>query len=136
MREYKAINPYPLKPFTRIFALIAGIALILLGIFIKSVYTSLVGSIIIMAIIYKKDMSFTEEGYLTTFDFIFFRHEDLWKYSDISNLHKDPAPNKDYMGILIQKDMALKRAIVPTEYVQDILHLALEKNPNVYIDFN
>lgn len=133
MREYKVINDKALKQSTRIYGAIAGFGLITVGIFIQSYYTSIVGIIIVMAIIFKKDIVFNEDGYLTVYDFILFKYKELWKYTDISYIHKQPAPNKAYMGVLIQKDMTFKRAILPIEMIEPILSLAKEKNPTVHI---
>lgn len=133
MREYKVINQHELKQSTRIYALIGGIALILLGIYILSIYTALVGVIIILAVIYKKEIFFNEDGYLTAYDFILFRHKNLWSYDDISDLHREPAPDGEHMGILVQKGMAFKRAVLPMKDVEDVLSLAKEKNPKIHI---
>ncbi|MBR5516663.1 MAG: hypothetical protein IKU53_01705 [Firmicutes bacterium] len=133
MREYKTINPHEMKKSTRVTGLIASFGLIWLGIKIVSIYTALVGIVIFLSVIYRKEMLFNEEGYLTKFDFIFFKHEDIWRYDQISNMHREKAPDINYMGIIIQKDMALKRAVVLKKDVEDILELASSKNSKIYI---
>ncbi|MDD2217979.1 MAG: hypothetical protein PHX63_06065 [Eubacteriales bacterium] len=133
MREYKVINQHELKQSTRIFALIAGIALIVLGGSISSIYTGIVGVIIILAVIYKKQICFNEDGYLTVYDFILLHHHNLWSYAEISYMHREVSPNRNYLGILVQKGMVFKRAVVPIEMAEEILSLAKEKNPNIYI---
>ena len=133
MREYKTINPHELKKSTRIAGLAASIGLILLGIKIVSIYTGLVGMVIFLAVIYKKEMLFNEAGYVTKFDFIFFKHEDIWRYDQISYMHREQAPDANYMGIIVQKDMAFKRAVVLKGDIEPILELAKSKNPKIYI---
>jgi len=133
MREYKTINPHELKKSTRIAGLIASFGLIFLGIKIMSIYTALVGMVIFLAVIYRKEMLFNEEGYVTKFDFIFFKHEDLWSYEQITYMHREKAPDMNYMGIIIQKDMAFKRAVVLKRDVEPILELAKSKNSKIYI---
>jgi len=133
MREYKTINPHELKKSTRIAGLIASFGLIFLGISIVSIYTVLVGVVIFLAVIYRKEMLFTEDGYVTKFDFIFFKHEDIWRYDQITYMHRENAPDIKYMGIIIQKDMAFKRAVVLKQDVEAILELAKSKNPKIYV---
>lgn len=133
MREFKTINPHEMKKSTRIAGLLASFGLIWLGITIESIYTILVGAVIFLAVIYKKEMLFNEEGYVTKFDFIFFKHEDIWKYDQISYMHREMAPDINYMGIIIQKDMAFKRAVVSRREVEEILELAKSQNPKIYI---
>lgn len=133
MREYKTINPHEMKKSTRVTGLIASFGLIWLGIKIVSIYTALVGLVIFLSVIYRKEMLFNEEGYITKFDFIFFKHEDIWRYDQISYMHREKAPDIKYMGIIIQKDMAFKRAVVSKRDVEDILELAASKNPKIYI---
>lgn len=133
MREYKTINPHELKKSTRIAGLIASFGLIFLGIKIMSIYTALVGMVIFLAVIYRKEMLFNEEGYVTKFDFIFFKHEDLWSYEQITYMHREKAPDMNYMGIIIQKDMTFKRAVVLKRDVEPILELAKLKNSKIYI---
>jgi len=133
MREYKTINPHELKKSTRIAGLIASFGLIFLGISIVSIYTVLVGVVIFLAVIYRKEMMFTEDGYVTKFDFIFFKHEDIWRYDQITYMHRENAPDIKYMGIIIQKDMAFKRAVVLKQDVEAILELAKSKNPKIYV---
>ena len=133
MREYKTINPHELKKLTRIAGLIASFGLIFLGITIMSIYTVLVGIVIFLCVIYRKEMLFNENGYVTKFDFIFFKHEDIWRYEQISYMHREKAPDIKYMGIIIQKDMAFKRAVVLTRDVEPILELAKSQNPKIYI---
>ena len=133
MREYKTINPHEMKKSTRVTGLIASFGLIWLGIKIVSIYTALVGLVIFLSVIYRKEMLFNEEGYVTKFDFIFFKHEDIWRYDQISYMHREKAPDIKYMGIIIQKDMAFKRAVVSKIDVEDILELAASKNPKIYI---
>ena len=48
-------------------------------------------------------------------------------------MHREKAPDIKYMGIIIQKDMAFKRAVVSKRDVEDILELAASKNPKIYI---
>jgi len=133
MREYKTINPHELKKSTRIAGLIASFGLIFLGISIVSIYTVLVGVVIFLAVIYRKEMLFTEDGYVTKFDFIFFKHEDIWRYDQITYMHRENAPDIKYMGIIIQKDMAFKRAVVLKQDVEAILELAKSKNSKIYV---
>ena len=133
MREYKTINPHELKKSTRIAGLAASLGLIWLGITIVSIYTILVGIVIFLAVIYKKEMLFNEDGYVTKFDFIFFNHVDIWRYDQINYMHREKAPDIKYMGIIIQKDMAFKRAVVLKKDVEPILELAKSQNPKIYV---
>lgn len=134
MRSFKVINQHEIKKSTRVMALIAGTALIISAIPLDSIYTAIVGAVVIMAVIYNKDIYFNEDGYLTTYDFILVRYHNLWSYSDISYMHREVSPNKEYLGILVQKGMVFKRAVVPAGIAEDILSLAKEKNPYIHID--
>jgi len=134
MTEYSALNANPTKKVTRIFGIILGASLIFIGIFIQSLYSAIVGTIIILAVIYRKELLFNEEGYVTRYDFLLFHHEDCWKYADLYCIHRDPAPNIAYMGLLLQKDMAVKRAIILINHVEPVLELAKTKNPSLFID--
>lgn len=133
MRRYEVINDRKMRQSTRIAAFAASIALVLLGVGIHSLYTSLVGIIIFAAVIFRKDMAFTEEGFETTFDFILFKNRNIWRYEELSHIHRDPAPNPEYMGLLIQRDMAFRRAIVYKRQAEAVIELALEKNPKIYV---
>lgn len=131
--EYKAINPHEMKRWMRIAGLVAGVGLLALSFYMKSIYTGSVGIMIFLAVIYRKEVCFNDDGYLTTFDFIVFKHKDLWGYSQLSDIHREPAPNQAYMGLILQKDMAFKRAIIPVKSVDSILHQAKIANPKIHI---
>lgn len=133
MRRYEVIDERKLRKSTRIAGFAAGIFLILLGVWIHSIYTSLVGAIIFAAVLLRKDMAFTEEGFETVYDFIVFKNTNIWRYEEISNIHRDPAPNPDYMGLVIQRDMTVRRATVKASCAENVIEMALEKNPKIYV---
>jgi len=110
MREYKTINPHELKKSTRIAGLIASFGLIFLGISIVSIYTVLVGVVIFLAVIYRKEMLFTEDGYVTKFDFIFFKHEDIWRYDQITYMHRENAPDIKIHGHYHSKGYGVQKS--------------------------
>ena len=74
MREYIAIGDKALRKSTRIAAIAGGVALIVLAVVIRSLYTGLVGAVLLAAMMLNKKVAMTEEGLVVTYDVVFYRY--------------------------------------------------------------
>lgn len=134
MNEYTAYDDRQMKVSTRIAAVIAGIALVGASIIIQSIYTGIVGAIILLATSMSKTTVVNDKGLLVTYKFLLFRHEDLWSFDNISDMHKELAEDRQFTIIHFGKGVMAKRIIFYRDDAEKVIKLALEKNSKIHFD--
>ena len=133
MREFKTADQKELKQSTRICGLIFATLLILFGIFGHSLYSGVIGAILIAALIMVKRVVVNEEGIVTTYDCFFFKRKEVWSWEEIKEIHKQLSPNKKEMALHFSKEVMVKRLIFPMDVYEKVLDLAREMKPGIYI---
>ena len=133
MREYIAIDDKALRKSTRIAAVAAGIALIILAVGIRSLYTGLVGAVILAAMMLNKKTAMTEEGLVVTYDVVFYKYYEKWGFDEIKEIHKALSPDGRRYALHIMKDVMSRRLVYSVTDAEKVIDLALEKNPNIHV---
>ena len=133
MREYIAIDDKALRKSTRIAAVAAGIALIILAVGIRSLYTGLVGAVKLAAMMLNKKTAMTEEGLVVTYDVVFYKYYEKWGFDEIKEIHKELSPDGRRYALHIMKDVMSRRLVYSVTDAEKVIDLALEKNPNIHV---
>lgn len=133
MREYIAIDDKALRKSTRIAAVAAGIALIILAVGIRSLYTGLVGAVLLAAMMLNKKTAMTEEGLVVTYDVVFYKYYEKWGFDEIKEIHKELSPDGRRYALHIMKDVMSRRLVYSVTDAEKVIDLALEKNPNIHV---
>lgn len=133
MREFIPIDTKPMKKSTKIAALIAGIGCLALSIYIKSIYTAIVGALILAAMILSKKIAVTERGIEITYDMVLFSRVDLWSFEEIQEIHKELSPDRKKYALHMLKDVMSRRLVFTISDAQKVIDLALEKNPSIHV---
>ena len=133
MREYIAINDKEPKKSTKIIAIIGGIALIIVAIIIRSLYTGLVGAVLFAAMMLSKQTAITEEGLVVTYNVIFYKYLEKWTFEEIKEIHKEISPDGRRYALHIMKDVMSRRLVYSVADANKVIELALEKNPNIHV---
>ena len=111
MREYISADAKPMKKSTRITAIIAGFGFILIGIFIWSIYSVLIGVVLLAAMCLNKQIAMDEEGLLVTYDVVVYKYYERWTYDQIQEIHKELAPDGKRYALHVMKDIMSRRLI-------------------------
>ena len=133
MREYIAIDDKALRKSTRIAAIAGGVALIVLAVVIRSLYTGLVGAVLLAAMMLNKKVAMTEEGLVVTYDVVFYRYYEKWRFDEIQEIHKELSPDGRRYALHIMKDVMSRRLVYSISDADKVIELALEKNPNIHV---
>ncbi len=133
MREYIAIDDKALRKSTRIAAIAGGVALIVLAVVIRSLYTGLVGAVLLAAMMLNKKVAMTEEGLVVTYDVVFYRYYEKWGFDEIQEIHKELSPDGRRYALHIMKDVMSRRLVYSISDADKVIELALEKNPNIHV---
>ena len=132
-REYVPLDVKVMKKSTRITALIAGVGLLVMGVVIRSVYTSLVGALLLAAMALNKKTAVTERGIEITYDIGVFKRVDLWRFEEIQEIHKELSPDKKKYALHIMRDVMSRRLVFYIPDAEEVIGLALEKNPAIHV---
>lgn len=135
MRTIKAYDEKELRPSTRIAALVAGIALIIMGIFTTMKYSLLVGILLLLAIGLDKGVYVTEEGIEIEYNLFMLKYVDKkWGFDTISNIHKQVVPDKRFYVLHFMQGVMSRRVVLYKEDAEQAIVLALAKNSSIHLD--
>lgn len=135
MREYTPVDTKALRKSTKIIASLLGVTCIALSVYIKSVYAVMVGILILLALVLNKSTVVTERGIEITYDMILFKRVDLWSFDEIKEIHKELSPDGTRYALHMMKDIMSKRLVFSIEEAEEVIELAMEKNPKIHVAF-
>lgn len=122
-----------MKESTRLIALALGVLCLGYGIYAKSFYSIIVGALVALAMMMKKEIAVTEDGVQITYEIFFVKRVDLWKFEDIREIHKEPSPDGREMALHVMKEVMSRKLIFPMSVYRDVIALAQEKNPKIHV---
>lgn len=134
MSEFKVMNDRKRKPLTRIIAVIFGIFLIIVGIFLESIYGILVGPILIWSSFFIKYTIVNEYGIVVNYDARIFKYKEEWLFDEITNLHRETVKDPNYSILHFTKGAMSKRLVFTQEDAKKIINIALKKNEKIYFN--
>ena len=136
MRVYQATTGREISRTTEVLSMIFGGALIVLALLRLSIYPALIGIILILAALLVKRVSVTEDGVLTEYRFLATYKKELWTWDEITDIfceYSQKQPGK--VGIHFTKEnMMARRLLFDRKYQDEIIDLALEKNPKIHVE--
>ena len=103
MRKYISEDRRALRKSTRIVAIIAGIGMIVLAVFIQSLHTGLVGAVLLLAMALQKEIAMTEEGLVVSYDMVVYQYKEMWTYEEIKEIHKELSPDGTKMALHVNE---------------------------------
>ena len=133
MRKYVSYDRKALRKSTRIAAIVAGIFMIGLAVYIKSWHAAFIGIVILLAMVLQKEISMTEEGLEVNYDMVVYQYRELWPYDHIEDIHKELSPDGTKMALHVMKDVMSRKLIYDLDVYKDVIALALEKNPKIHV---
>lgn len=133
MRKYVSYDRKALRKSTRIAAIVAGIFMIGLAVYIKSWHAAFIGIVILLAMVLQKEISMTEEGLEVNYDMVVYQYRELWPYDQIEDIHKELSPDGTKMALHVMKDVMSRKLIYDLDVYKDVIELALEKNPKIHV---
>lgn len=134
MGEFESINLKKLRPVTRVFALIFSIGFLVLGVYLPSIYTLLIGVVLLLATLFDKKIVVNQDGVLVTYHMRVAKYSELWTFDQITQLYREQVPNKKYCALHFTKDVMSKRLIFTAQDAAQIIDLALSKNSQIHFD--
>ena len=133
MRKYVSYDRKALRKSTRIAAIIAGLFMIGLAVYIKSWHAAFIGIVLLLAMCLQKEISMTEEGLEVNYDMVVYQYKELWPYDEIEDIHKELSPDGTKMALHMMKDVMSRKLIYDLDVYKDVIELALEKNPKIHV---
>ena len=133
MRKYVSYDRKALRKSTRIAAVVAGIFMIVLAIFIRSIHAAFIGIVILLAMVLQKEIAMTEDGLEVNYDMIVYQYKELWPYEEIEDIHKELSPDGTKMALHVMKDVMSRKLIYDLPVYEEVIALALEKNPKIHV---
>lgn len=133
MRKYVSYDRKALKKSTRIAAIVAGLFMIGLAVYIKSWHAAFIGIVLLLAMCLQKEISMTEEGLEVNYDMVVYQYKELWPYAEIEDIHKELSPDGTKMALHVMKDVMSRKLIYDLPVYKEVIELALEKNPKIHV---
>ena len=133
MRKYVSYDRKALRKSTRIAAVVAGIFMIGLAVYIKSWHAAFIGIVILLAMVLQKEIAMTEEGLEVNFDMIVYQYKELWSYEEIEDIQKELSPDGTKMALHVMKDVMSRKLIYDLDVYEEVIALAKEKNPKIHV---
>ena len=114
--------------------LILGVVIIVLGIKAQSFISIVVGVLFAIGSLFKKDVFIIEEGLFILYDAHFFKHEEVWSFSEMTSIHRDYRHcGADEVLLHFGKDVMVRRYAFKKDIAKTIISMAKEKNPDLDI---
>lgn len=132
MDKIKAYDQKAIRKSTKIAAMIAGFALIVIGLFTYAKYSIPVGIVLLLVIGMEKEVYITEEGIEVVYNLIGIKHSDNWSFNSISDIHKESVADDRFYVLHFMKDVMSRRVVLFKEDADEAVRLALEKNGNIH----
>ena len=121
---------------TDIACMIVGVALIALSLWQRQIYAAVVGFVLLAAGMMAKDVYVSEEGIITEYKFLARHRLEVWKWDEIYDIFCEYSPkDPGKVGIHFTKpNMMAKRLFFPRGQKDEVIDLALAKNPNIKVE--
>lgn len=136
MKTYKASTGRELSRTTEILCMVFGAALVILGIVQRSIYTAAIGIALLAAGAMTKSVTVSEEGIVTEYRFLVRTKREVWGWDEIKDIfceYSSKHPGK--VGIHFTKESLMARRLFFQRNLKDeIIELALSKNPNITVE--
>ena len=136
MKVYKATTGKELSRTTEILCMVFGAALVLLGIFQRTIYGALIGLVLLAAGALSKTLTVSEEGIVTEYRFLVRTKREVWEWSEIKDIfceYSSKYPGK--VGIHFTKEnLMARRLFFPRNEKDEIIELALSQNPRITVE--
>lgn len=133
MVKIKAYDDRALSKCTRVAAVIAGSALIILGIFSSVKYSAVIGIVLLLAVVIGKETYATEEGISMEYDFLVFKHVIQWDFAEITDIHLENVKG-GHQGMHFLKDVMTRRLLFSRDEACQVLQMAQSRNHVIHIE--
>ena len=134
MIEFKPLNDRKQRTSTKIAVLVAGVAFVILGIVLPSIYSIVIGGIFLMASTVSKHTIISEKGIEVRYRMLAFKYEELWAFSEVTEMHLEIVKDPRFSALHFTKDVISKRLIFTKEDARSVVSLALKQNPKIHYD--
>lgn len=133
MNEYLVFNDRVKKPYVKVVSIIFGLILIAFGFIASYPFGYVLGLLLIWASFFRKYTIVTEEAITINYDAKVFKYKELWKYSEITNIHKENVADLNYMILHFTKGAMSKRLVFKKEDALKIVETATRINPDIHV---
>lgn len=133
MDNIKAFDDRAMKKSTKVVAVIACAALIGVCVYAPSIYSISVAVLAIPALMLQKSMYVTENSIEIEYKLLFIKHYNTWDFKDITDIHKENAPDQRFYILHFMKDVMSRRMIFYKEDLEEIYERATNRNPQIHI---
>lgn len=133
MDNIKAYDDRQMKKSTKVVAVFACIGIIGVCIYAPSVYSISVAVLAIPALMLQKRMYVTETAIEISYKVLCFNYHSTWDFQEISDIHKEDAPDKRFYILHFMKDVMSIRMVFYKEDVDEIYRRASNRNPDIHI---
>ena len=132
MNRIKSYDEKAMQNSTKISAAIAGLALVIMGLFSTVKYSLIVGIVLLLATFMKKQVYITEKGLEIVYKLLIINHSEKWAFNSISDIHKEAAPDSRYQVLHFMKGAMSRRVVFLKDDANIVIRLALEENQSIH----
>lgn len=132
--DYEPLNQRSRQAWKRTAIGTVGLFLICMGLHSLSIYGSIGGLLIACSALLKKEMMVCESGLSMTYDVVFYRYREDWKFCEIDCIHKEYARDGDRVMLHFSKGVMTRKLLFSRESAEEIIRMAKQKNSKIYVD--
>lgn len=133
MSDYTVYNDRVKKPYVKVVSIIFGLILIVFGFIASYPYGYVFGLLLIWASFFRKYTSVTDEALTINYDAKLFKYKELWKFSEITNIHKENVADPNYLILHFTKGAMSKRLVFKKVDALKIVETATHINRNIHV---
>ncbi len=130
--QYIPINQRKMRRVTKAVAIIAGIGLTVSGIVVASIYSGMVGVVVLAAAFFKKEIVLSEAGIVVTYRLGRLKTEEVWGFEEIESVHIEARGASKLKALHFKKGVLSKILIFPADDLTEILQFIKQSNPEIF----
>ena len=131
--QFVPVNQRKMRRFTKFAAVFAGLALLFLGIYLRSWYGGIVGVMLLLAAFFTKKLMVDERGVVVEYRLAGLRWEELWAFPEIESVHIEYRGQQGWQGLHFKRGALSRVLVFPEAVAQQVLELCRHRNPQIYL---
>ncbi len=134
MQNIYTLNERKNKKSTRLIAIIMGVIMLGLGIYITSIYGIICGTLILTTGFFRKTTFVNEEGIFITYDARIYKYHELWSFTDITEVHMENGYDSSKKRLHFTKGSMSKMLVFNSLDANKVIDIAIKQNPKIHLD--
>ena len=132
MDDIKVLNQRQINRTVKLIGFFLGTIILATSIYSLSMYGIVSGILIIGALILQKNTLIDEHGITVIYDAIFYKYREVWRFDEISELHRETSKISDHVALHFLRGSMSKRLIFTKNDALHVINMARRVNRKIH----